>query len=72
MSLLLSLLTLLLVVLLCLADMAAAHDEIVFSLEQEEEPKSALDEEREKHKTRLVAGRAEGVTSSQLAPAPAV
>jgi hypothetical protein len=32
--------------------MAGPHDRIVFSLEQQEEAKSALDEEREKHKAR--------------------
>lgn len=32
--------------------MAGPHDRIVFSLDQQEPPKSALDEEREKHKTR--------------------
>jgi hypothetical protein len=32
--------------------MAGPHDRIVFSLEQQEEVKSALDEEREKHKAR--------------------
>lgn len=34
--------------------MAGPHDRIVFSLEQQEEAKSALDEEREKHKARWV------------------
>jgi hypothetical protein len=32
--------------------MTDPHERIVFGLEQQEEPKSALEEEREKHKTR--------------------
>lgn len=34
------------------AGMTDPHERIVFGLEQQEEPKSALEEEREKHKTR--------------------
>jgi hypothetical protein len=34
--------------------MTLPHDRIVFSLEHQEQQKSALDEERDKHKTRCV------------------
>lgn len=34
------------------AGMTDPHERIVFGLEQQKEPKSALEEEREKHKTR--------------------
>lgn len=35
--------------------MSAAHDRIVFSLEQQEQAPDPLEEEREKHKTRSVS-----------------